>query len=963
MKNMKKLLQKAMVFTLTAAMLVGTPMTASAAGLVDLFSISDGSGNTSGDKTTPTQTVTNTDTNSNSTVLSSNDAKIMGIVLDQSNVTAEVEGETKTLKATIILDGVEDEDLKAEILEKLNSKIKWEVLNKEGDKYRETPSTVLAIDASAADRTVVKLNPKKGSRPGQEMIVRASIDGRYYYDAEGDKVEIATGVANAYTAEATVFVKEYSKSLEFEDVPPTVYVKHTLDMNECLVRTPGRANDTITWTSDNASIAPVTAAGVVTFKKVDPTKKVTIRAVSEQGATAKYTFGQGGDSVIDAGTPASKVEIWYGDPAEKVTKLDADLAFSGEASQVQRTVVAKMWAKVNALVDESNVVITDATKIQPGSNGKYKAKSVELAPGASYFEVSKDKKSVYGLDASNNKVSTGITAPLSLTITDDVDWSSNKDAIASVAGHGIEGTIKAETVGKANITAKASSGKKATLSYTVKATLKNLEIKKNVEELYTGQTFQLEAIKDPSQNKDAVSFFLSDETGKVKKTSKSVSVNGKGVVTVKQQINGGKNEEVIYVGLKTNGKVVKCVDNKLTDTKDYVYAAEPIKITLKQSSIKDITVKDDANKPIASIKLRVDGKAVGRANEGIAKADNTTKISVPKGRTYTAQVTPSGGYEGCGANTLAWKSSSTKVAEIVDVTDSGIVIKAKAKGTSTVTVSGITMINGKAKVMKTTFKVEVKQPVNTVTMNKPTVILARKLKSGKTASQKVSLKVTLGPKGVNSKEAVKWEIEKYTTDSKGNLIDANIVEDDERVPNDGTRAPKDSRGNLITKTSVSFELKAPEIGDVYKVTAQAGTASATSYIYILDQTKSVKIAKEVTKETDGLKVTEFKNGNKIDACQMTIGGDSIKMIPVINLGTPRVPNYHEMAEVTVDENNKVTGAVEKNVTYTVNKKGIVTIDDQGNVYAVKKGKVTITAKTPSGKSGKLTIDVVEPTAN
>ena len=31
MKNMKKLLQKAMVFTLTAAMLIGTPLSASAA--------------------------------------------------------------------------------------------------------------------------------------------------------------------------------------------------------------------------------------------------------------------------------------------------------------------------------------------------------------------------------------------------------------------------------------------------------------------------------------------------------------------------------------------------------------------------------------------------------------------------------------------------------------------------------------------------------------------------------------------------------------------------------------------------------------------------------------------------------------------------------------------------------------------------------------------------------------------
>ena len=89
MKNMKKLLQKAMVFTLAAAMLVGTPLSASAAGLVDLYKVVDNFGKDYGEHdpdNSATGTVTNTTTDTKSSVLDLGSAAIAGIMIKESDV-------------------------------------------------------------------------------------------------------------------------------------------------------------------------------------------------------------------------------------------------------------------------------------------------------------------------------------------------------------------------------------------------------------------------------------------------------------------------------------------------------------------------------------------------------------------------------------------------------------------------------------------------------------------------------------------------------------------------------------------------------------------------------------------------------------------------------------------------------------------------------------------------------------
>ena len=180
MKNVKKLLKKAMVFTVAASMLVGTPLTASAAGIRDVYSIQDGSGSDE-EKESGTGTVSNTDTGSG--VLVDNDAKIIGIVLDKENVNAEKGKKGQFLKATIVLDGEiykKDENGKEvnvteEVRKKLASKIRWELSFADGSKD-ENPAATVGIksptdeNGKIIDKTIAEVNPKKGTKKGKEVL-------------------------------------------------------------------------------------------------------------------------------------------------------------------------------------------------------------------------------------------------------------------------------------------------------------------------------------------------------------------------------------------------------------------------------------------------------------------------------------------------------------------------------------------------------------------------------------------------------------------------------------------------------------------------------------------------------------------------------------------------------------------------------------------------------------------------
>lgn len=880
MKNMKKLLQRAMVFTLTAAMLVGTPLTASAAGLVDLYSISDGNPdhpNTGSEPASPTGTVTNTDTNTNTGILKNNEEAIIGIVLDKDYVNAE-KGVKETLKATFItangtLDGTDKE---RNVLEQLAGKIKWEVLFADGNAAKNgvAANEVLSISASAADRTVVTLNPRQGTVKDEEMIVRAKVEGRYFFNVDGSVKELTDyNSTEGYEAEAKVYIKEYSEGLKFENLP-TAYAKHTINLNNYLVRTPATANDDITWISSDTKVATVTAAGVVTFKKAADTANLTITAVSERGKKAVWTI-----SAVDAGTPASKVEILEtadATTAFKTTTTDLNTKLDGW-KDITKVVYVKMYAKEKAYTTDSRAPETTSAAVGADVEPTGTLKLIEMANGTKY--IGEDKK-VHVLN-----------------VTDEIDWSSNKAAIASVAGGKASATLTAKSVGKATITAKTSSGKKANLAVTVKATLDTLTITNKETKLYTGQSLQMTYTKDPAKSTDAVVWSIEKVNNR---PNPNATINSKGVLTIKPKLAADCKTVTVLLQSK------KAVD-RAGGVKEVVVAEKKV-INLVQSNITDIKVMK-GNTVIADAEV-VNGKV--KANQRINKTDNKTILNVPVTGTYKVEV------KGGSADTLAWKSSNANVAEITSTGDQ-VRIKANKSGTATITVSGAYENGTKASAIKTTFKVTVQQPAKTLTLNKPSVVLNQKNnKQGVAQKQTVSFKATLGPKGAK-KETVIWTLDAATS------------------------AAELKNGKLT--------MNAPVVGDVFVVTASVPTgAKATATVKILNKTTGVAIAQKADLNDGAPELFTWTNPKNQkttnNATEVELGG-KFKMYPFVNISATKGTADWKTAGATNCEG----------VTYTVNKKGIVTIGSDGTVYGIKPGTVTITAKTPTNKKATLKVTV------
>lgn len=854
MKNMKKLLQKAMVFTLTAAMLIGTPLSASAAGLVDIYKTEDGWGDKvpGSDDDTRTGTVTSTVTSTDTRVLGV-DGVLEGIVLSETDVELEMVGaydSTHPVKESLKVDFVWSDDANHEADEKLlEKKFKWET----------------------TDRDIVSLNNPNKNGKLSEMEVVAKAGGK-----AGVTVSLNDYENNIhFTTTANVTVKQYASELSFsKELDEEAYENVSLTLEDYLVRDPKTASDEVSYevVRGNGTIKN----GVLKLGKLTKGDKVTVIAIGEKVKSEPKEI------TIKAAVPATKVAIRKVKTTDKITKYD--------------------W-----------LVNTESEN---------------------QFEVVLDTKATKDITPDN--------ADRFTLCTDKITWSSQKPEIVAVQGSskGDVVTLVPKKVGSSKITAQTSSGKKGTLNVTVRANLTGFEISADTTTLYSGQSIKLDATQYFAAEKgndkananftDAgLTWSFAGEKDAVKAMKKAAKLNAKtGVLTINADVSGVKEITVTATNAKKIGKKGDATEEKAKTLEPI--GKQPITFELKQINITNITVYENTGKdakPIAHVFVDNSGKKPKLVTEKIDKKVST--VTIPAGTTRTYAVVAEGSVVGTGEKVainaedmLNWASAKEKVAVATRINGAKRGnVKAESKGSAKITVSGATTLDGgkKYKAISASFTASVTAPTKSIKLStKNSAIQA----TGK--KQTVTIKAALD-KGCTSKtKEIVWKARNITTD------DTTLT---------------------ATGGKVQLPIGSYKAGDIILVTAKIPSAGVQSRmtLKVVEPSIAVEIRNGKTEGAGEIfTVGKKKNNAEIRLSDATT---NLQMVSMVNVGTKTAP---EWAVAGGDASHSHVA----NVTYTVNKKGIVQIVD-GEVKGIKAGTVKITATTADGKKATLTVKVTE----
>ncbi|MBD5487712.1 MAG: hypothetical protein HDR13_02830 [Lachnospiraceae bacterium] len=657
-----------------------------------------------------------------------------------------------------------------------------------------------------------------------------------------------------FTSTANVNVKQIATGLKWDDVAlnKDAYEGVSLDLNEYVTTVPDTATDNITFEIVKDDAKSATLKNGILKLKKNKVDKDVTVVAIGEKVKEPVTI------TIKKATPATKVEIRKVGRTELIKKYDWLVNNDGD-SEGQKFEVVLSSKK------EDGTVTTDRENC-----------------------------------------------------TDKVTWSSKKPAIVEVKGNGKgdEVTLVAKSVGTAQITAQASSGKKATLSVTVRANLTGFEITAATANLYSGQSIKLGSNQHFAANgtdnfTDAgLTWSFDGDKQEVAKMKKVATINAKtGVLTIKPDVSAFGESDRVKVTAK-NAKVIGKKDEAEYKKAKELPSGNTLEFKLTQIDITSIQVLEMNNAQIAG--------ASGNGNKVTTAKGATVTIAADTSRTYKvvaeAKITEDGeeklvtALDGKPvATTLNWASSKDTLATAtMDSNNGNGTVKGIKKGTPTITVSGATKKGNKYVAIKATFKASVTVPTKSIVLSTKNSAIAATNKN-----QTITLKATLD-KGTTSKAK-------------------DIVWTATRITKDGSNTPvpeSDIKGGKLKLTKDKYEA-----GDKFIVTAKIANAGVQSSMEL----KVVVPSKKV----------QFVDNPESETQKKTLEFESSDADPAMIYTKVQTDNGWTVAD---DENNVAP------VTYTVSKSGIVQLVDK-KVTPIKKGTVKITATTADGKKATLTVKV------
>jgi hypothetical protein len=398
MKN--QIIKKIMAYLLVGAMVITTPMTASAAGLADAYDTGTGS-----DEDKSSNTDTNTDTNTNTggikpgeipPVVEEFNINIFGIALDKETLDFDLgdEEQSNTLQARVLFDGYDpsNEDMQwavsAEEKAKIEKNIHW---------YSSNPDVAEVRIIDENDNTKAMVIAKGDGEA--EITAWIEADKQVYSDDPNRPTQ------NDYKATAIVTVTEHATGVHFNYGDTPFVAKRQYDLN-----------DYTYLTFKNGRELPVKACQEsVTFSNMKINNKTT-KATLKDGIL-KITKSQEGDIItfdmVTEGGLKDKGEITIAkeNPVTKLTfannKMTIDMG-------TDEAVEGKVYKDTNTLTVQKKDVDAATTDLFTWTESS-KGKVIEIIENKG--ETATLRAINVGSSTVTVKASSGKSAKLKVTVT------------------------------------------------------------------------------------------------------------------------------------------------------------------------------------------------------------------------------------------------------------------------------------------------------------------------------------------------------------------------------------------------------------------------------------------------------------------------------------------------------------------------------------------------------------------
>lgn len=435
-------------------------------------------------------------------------------------------------------------------------------------------------------------------------IATVDANGKVTAKAAGT-VTITVKTSNNKTATCTVTVKDIEAT--GVTVTPTTT---TLEVGKTQTVTakvaPDKADQSVTWTSSNTSVATVDAKGVITAKAVGT---ATITAKTSNGKTATVAVTVKAVEATSVTISASANSCLIGDTVTLTAKVAPD-----KASQ------SVTWTSSNtgvATVSANGVVLAKAV----GST-TITAKTANNKTATYTITVNPVTASSVTLSETSKELAQGATVTLRATIapanvTDKtVTWTSSNSGIATVDA---SGKVTAKGAGTANITATTANGKTAACTITVAETaVTGITFDKTTAQMNVDETMTLTATVAPTNaGNKTLTWFSNNESVLTVDANGKVTAKGAGKATITAKSANGKIATCVITVVDPSSYKVEFTSQsvKMTvgSTMALEYKALPDGIVPEFEVIDEDIVSIDKNGNVTALKA---GNAVIEARVG-----------------------------------------------------------------------------------------------------------------------------------------------------------------------------------------------------------------------------------------------------------------------------------------------------------------------------------------------------------